>query len=51
MKSILTAIGLAGALVVPAAAQNFGPPELVAAAKKEDGWCSIPPTSPKWSRR
>ena len=35
MKSILTAIGLAGALVVPAAAQNFGPPELVAAAKKE----------------
>ena len=35
MKSILTALGLALALVTPAAAQNFGPPELVAAAKKE----------------
>jgi iron(III) transport system substrate-binding protein len=35
MKSILTALGLAAALATPAAAQNFGPPELIAAAKKE----------------
>src|SRR6201991_5257071 len=35
MKSILTGLGLALALITPAAAQNFGPPELVAAAKKE----------------
>jgi len=35
MKSILTALGLALALITPAAAQNFGPPELIAAAKKE----------------
>src|SRR3981189_360817 len=35
MKSILTVLGLAVALVVPAAAQDFGSPELVAAAKKE----------------
>jgi hypothetical protein len=35
MKSILTALGLASALAMPAAAQDFGPPELIAAAKKE----------------
>ena len=35
MKSILTALGLAVALVVPAAAQDFGSAELVTAAKKE----------------
>src|SRR5262244_3916953 len=35
MKSILTALGLAIALAMPAAAQDFGPPELIAAAKKE----------------
>src|SRR5256886_12972149 len=35
MKSILTAIGLASVLAMPAVAQNFGPPELIAAAKKE----------------
>src|SRR3981189_874983 len=35
MKSILTVLGLAVALVVPAAAQDFGSPELVGAAKKE----------------
>src|SRR3979411_3503066 len=35
MKSTLTALGLTVVLVVPAAAQNFGPPELIAAAKKE----------------
>ena len=35
MKSILTVLGLAVALVVPAAAQDFGSPDLVAAAKKE----------------
>src|SRR3954471_12179494 len=35
MKSILIGLGLALALITPAAAQNFGPPELVAAAKKE----------------
>ena len=31
----LTALGLAAALATPAAAQNFGSPELIAAAKKE----------------
>src|SRR3979490_696470 len=35
MKSTLTALGLTVVLVVPAAAQNFGPRELIAAAKKE----------------
>src|SRR5512140_270157 len=35
MKSILTALGLAIALVVPAAAQDFGSAELGTAAKKE----------------
>src|SRR5262252_575855 len=35
MKSILIALGLASVLAMPAAAQNFGPPELIAAAKKE----------------
>jgi hypothetical protein len=35
MKSILTTLGLAVVLATPAAAQNFGPPELIAAAKKE----------------
>jgi iron(III) transport system substrate-binding protein len=35
MKSILTTLGLVAVLATPAAAQNFGPPELIAAAKKE----------------
>ena len=36
MKSILTALGLRRSRsITPAAAQNFGPPELIAAAKKE----------------
>jgi hypothetical protein len=35
MKSILTEFGLAVALATPAPAQNFGPPELIDAAKKE----------------
>src|SRR5262252_1991400 len=35
MKSILIALGLASVLAMPAAAQNFGPPELIAAAKQE----------------
>src|SRR5262249_54327354 len=35
MKSILTALGLASVFAVPAIAQDFGPPELIAAAKKE----------------
>jgi iron(III) transport system substrate-binding protein len=35
MKSTLLALGLAAALAYPAAAQNFGPPELIEAAKKE----------------
>ena len=35
MKSILTTLGLAAALATPAAAQSFGPPELIEAAKKE----------------
>src|SRR5262245_37898985 len=35
MKSILTVLGIAAALASPAAAQSFGPPELIEAAKKE----------------
>ena len=35
MKSILIALGLSAALATSAAAQNFGSPELIAAAKKE----------------
>src|SRR6201981_2602008 len=35
MKSILTALAVAGLIAIPAAAQDFGPPELIAAAKKE----------------
>src|ERR1700737_104236 len=35
MKSTLTALALAAALAAPAAAQDFGPPELIAAAKAE----------------
>src|SRR6516162_5684705 len=35
MKSILTALGLASVFAVPAVAQDFGPPELIAAARKE----------------
>src|SRR5262249_6150821 len=35
MKSTLIALGLAAAVATPAAAQNFGPPELIDAAKKE----------------
>src|ERR1700720_3425908 len=35
MKSILIALGFASALALPAAAQDFGPPELIAAAKQE----------------
>ena len=35
MKALLFAIGLIAALAMPALAQNFGPPELIAAAKKE----------------
>src|SRR5713226_9261490 len=35
VKSILAALGLVAALATPAAAQNFGPPELIEAAKKE----------------
>lgn len=35
MKSLLAALGLAAALTAPALAQNFGPPELIEAAKKE----------------
>src|SRR6266852_3000309 len=35
MKSILIALGFASALAMPAAAQDFGPPELIAAAKQE----------------
>src|SRR5437763_8781480 len=37
MKSILSALALAGLIAMPAVAQDFGPPELIAAAKKE-GW-------------
>src|SRR5215475_2048926 len=35
MKSILTALGLVAVIAMPAAAQDFGPPELIVAAKKE----------------
>jgi len=35
MKTVIAALGLAVALTLPAAAQNFGPPELIEAAKKE----------------
>src|SRR5438874_4193716 len=35
MKSILSALALAGLIAMPAVAQDFGPPELIAAAKKE----------------
>src|SRR5215831_2135945 len=35
MKRTLTALALATALATPALAQNFGPPELIDAAKKE----------------
>ena len=35
MKSMLTALGVATLIAMPAAAQDFGPPELIAAAKKE----------------
>src|SRR5436853_3441266 len=35
MKSILSALALAGLIAMPALAQEFGPPELIAAAKKE----------------
>ncbi len=35
MKSILTALVFASVLAMPAVAENFGPPELIAAAKKE----------------
>src|SRR5438132_12777656 len=35
MKSILSALVLAGLIAMPAVAQDFGPPELIAAAKKE----------------
>jgi iron(III) transport system substrate-binding protein len=35
MRSMLLAFGLAAAVALPATAQNFGPPELIEAAKKE----------------
>jgi iron(III) transport system substrate-binding protein len=35
MKTLLIGLGLAVALATPAAAQNFGPPELIDAARKE----------------
>src|SRR6266702_8205999 len=35
MRSIWSALALAGLIAMPAAAQDFGPPELIAAAKKE----------------
>src|SRR5436190_22170794 len=35
MKSILSALALAGLIAMPAVAQDSGPPELIAAAKKE----------------
>ena len=35
MKSILSALALAGLIAMPAVAQDFGPPRLIAAAKKE----------------
>jgi iron(III) transport system substrate-binding protein len=33
MRSSLSALGLAALMALPAAAQDFGPPELIAAAK------------------
>src|SRR5438094_10418517 len=35
MKSILTALALAGLIAMPAVAQDFGPPDLIDAAKNE----------------
>ena len=35
MKSTLTALGVVSVIAMPAAAQDFGSPELIAAAKKE----------------
>src|SRR5947207_15672510 len=35
MTKTLTALALSAVLATPALAQNFGPPELIAAAKKE----------------
>src|SRR5215510_5553555 len=35
MKRMLTALGLAAVFATAAVAQDFGPPELIAAAKKE----------------
>ena len=35
MKSMLTALAVMSVIAVPATAQDFGPPELIAAAKKE----------------
>src|SRR2546428_11060970 len=35
MKSMLTALAVASVIAMPAAAQDFGPPELLAAAKAE----------------
>src|SRR5437764_9949338 len=35
MKSILSALALAGLIAMPAVAQDFGPPDLIAAAKNE----------------
>src|SRR5262245_50068900 len=35
MKSMLTALAVTAVIATPATAQDFGPPELIAAAKKE----------------
>ena len=35
MKSMLTALAVASVIAMPATAQDFGSPELIAAAKKE----------------
>jgi iron(III) transport system substrate-binding protein len=35
MKSMLTALAVASVIAMPASAQDFGSPELIAAAKKE----------------
>src|SRR5437867_10256313 len=35
MKSMLTALAVISVTAIPATAQDFGPPELIAAAKKE----------------
>src|SRR5437867_10814398 len=37
MKSMLTALAVISVTAIPATAQDFGPPELIAAAKKEGG--------------